>query len=276
MQLSQTNNALNKDLKTVFLITKPEFNFISSSMVREILVNNGNISKFVPKEVEKFLLKENDILIAETGIIPHGVAQMKFPHNAELLTQTLWGSIGWATPATLGVSVAKPNSRVILFTGDGSHQLTALEIGTLLRLKLKPVIIVLNNSGYTIERVLAENVDSKFNDIVQMNYSKFARVFDGDIWATKVTTADEFDKALKVTQIMNKLCYIEICTDKLDMPSLTKDLIESFKTVAKNDAKKFPKKSQVFNRKDETTEIKKEKRFSFETIVHTSLKNIGE
>ena len=61
LQLSQTNNALNKDLKTVFLITKPEFNFISSSMVREILVNNGNISKFVPKEVEKFLLTKHGI-----------------------------------------------------------------------------------------------------------------------------------------------------------------------------------------------------------------------
>ena len=55
LQLSQTNNALNKDLKTVFLITKPEYNFISSSMVREILANNGDISKFVPEEVDTFL-----------------------------------------------------------------------------------------------------------------------------------------------------------------------------------------------------------------------------
>lgn len=55
LQLSQTNNALFGELKTVFLITKPEYNFISSSMVREILVNGGDISKFVPKAVEEFL-----------------------------------------------------------------------------------------------------------------------------------------------------------------------------------------------------------------------------
>ena len=55
LQLSQTNNALNKDLKTVFLITKPEYNFISSSMVREILANNGDISNFVPAEVNDYL-----------------------------------------------------------------------------------------------------------------------------------------------------------------------------------------------------------------------------
>lgn len=55
LQLSQTNNSLDKDLKTIFLITKPEYNFISSSMVREILVNNGDISKFVPTPVYDYL-----------------------------------------------------------------------------------------------------------------------------------------------------------------------------------------------------------------------------
>ena len=55
LQLSQANNALNKDLKTVFLITKPEYNFISSSMVREILVNGGDITEFVPLPVKEYL-----------------------------------------------------------------------------------------------------------------------------------------------------------------------------------------------------------------------------
>ena len=56
LQLSQTNNALYNDLKTVFLITKPEYNFISSSMVREILANKGDISKFVPEVVNEYFL----------------------------------------------------------------------------------------------------------------------------------------------------------------------------------------------------------------------------
>lgn len=61
LQLSQTNNALNKNLKTVFLITKPEYNFISSSMVREILFNNGDISRFVPKAVNEYLSSKHGI-----------------------------------------------------------------------------------------------------------------------------------------------------------------------------------------------------------------------
>lgn len=55
MQLSQTNRSLSEDIKTVFLITRPEYNFISSSSVKEILKNNGDISKFVPKPVNDYL-----------------------------------------------------------------------------------------------------------------------------------------------------------------------------------------------------------------------------
>lgn len=55
MQLSQTNRSLSEDIKTVFLITRPEYNFISSSSVKEILKNDGDISKFVPKPVNDYL-----------------------------------------------------------------------------------------------------------------------------------------------------------------------------------------------------------------------------
>ncbi len=55
MQLSQTNSALCEDIKTVFLITKPKYNFISSSTIKEILANGGDISKFVPEAVNIYL-----------------------------------------------------------------------------------------------------------------------------------------------------------------------------------------------------------------------------
>ena len=180
-------------------------------------------SDYIYPRIMKFL-SENDIVVAETGIIPHGLVPLKFPQNTELQTQTLWGSIGWATPAAMGVCLAKRVNRVILVTGEGSHQLTAMEVGSMLRYKLKPIIMVLNNNGYTVERALSKSPDDKFNDIMQMNYAKFARVFGEDIWSVKVSSEEEFDKALRVSQIMDKLCYIEICTESMDMPELTKEI----------------------------------------------------
>ena len=58
MQLSQTNSALCEDIKTVFLTTKPKYNFISSSTIKEILNNDGDISKFVPEPVFNYLTKK--------------------------------------------------------------------------------------------------------------------------------------------------------------------------------------------------------------------------
>lgn len=55
MQLSQANSALSSDIKTIFLITKPKYNFISSSTIKEIYLNNGDISKFVPEPVYELL-----------------------------------------------------------------------------------------------------------------------------------------------------------------------------------------------------------------------------
>ena len=55
MQLSQTNSTLAHDIKTVFLITKPEYSFISSSTVKEVFINKGDISMFVPKPVKEYL-----------------------------------------------------------------------------------------------------------------------------------------------------------------------------------------------------------------------------
>lgn len=224
-------------------------------------------SDYIYPRLQEFL-KENDILIAETGIIPHGVAQMEYPENSELVSQTLWGSIGWSTPATFGTCMASRNKRVILFTGEGSHQLTAMELGSMLRYGVKPVVIVLNNKGYTIERLLSNNPEDKFNDVMQMNYSKFARVFEGDIWSTRVETQDDFDKALKVTQIMNKLCYIEVVTDPDDMPELSKELIASFKKNAKSETVAMPEK---YNGSKPMPKLSKGI-MNFATKVHESLK----
>lgn len=55
LQLSQANSALASEIKTVFLTTKPKYNFISSSTIKEIFLNKGDISKFVPEPVNDYL-----------------------------------------------------------------------------------------------------------------------------------------------------------------------------------------------------------------------------
>lgn len=50
-QISQLNNILGEGIETVFLVSQPKFSHISSSIVREILKNNGDASSLLPKQI---------------------------------------------------------------------------------------------------------------------------------------------------------------------------------------------------------------------------------
>lgn len=127
-----------------------------------------------------------------------GLAFALMPRGATFHNQTLWGSIGWATPAAFGAAVAAPNQRIVLVTGEGAHQLTVQEIGQFGRLGLRPVVFVLNNGGYLIERLLGTAPDSAYNDIAPWRYTELPRAFGCDDWMTaRVTTCGEFDAALE-------------------------------------------------------------------------------
>ena len=54
-QLAGMNKHLDQNIETFFLTPSEEFSNISSSLVREILMLGGDISSFVPQEVEKIL-----------------------------------------------------------------------------------------------------------------------------------------------------------------------------------------------------------------------------
>ncbi len=51
LQQATANMILAPDIETVFLLTKPEFSFMSSSSVKQIALNHGNLSQFVPAEI---------------------------------------------------------------------------------------------------------------------------------------------------------------------------------------------------------------------------------
>lgn len=194
--------------------------------------NNPLTSKYIYARFQEFL-EPNDIVFAETGIIPCGVAPLKLPKNTDFNSQSLWGSIGWATPASFGAQVAAPDRRVVVFTGEGSHQLTIQEISNFSRLGLKPIFIVLNNSGYTVERILSNHPDDAFNEIIPWNYVKLAEAFNCDIWTAQARTNIEFDTVLKQAKIEQKsrMCYIEIFTDKMDIPELSEKIMANLKRL---------------------------------------------
>lgn len=177
-------------------------------------------------------LREDDIVIAETGTVSMGLGFARMPKGTSFHNQTLWGSIGWATPAAVGAAVAAPDRRVILFTGEGSHQLTAQEIGQFAALDLKPVIFVLNNNGYLIERLLCKDPEIAYNDVAQWRYTELPHALGCDNWiAAKVTTCSELDNALDEAGRASSGVYIEVVTDTYAASPLAAKLHESLSSL---------------------------------------------
>jgi indolepyruvate decarboxylase len=154
-----------------------------------------------------------------------GLAFAQLPPGARFYNQTLWGAIGWATPAALGAAVAAPDRRVVLFTGEGSHQLTAQEICQFHRLGLRPIIFVLNNSGYLIERLLCDDPANPYNDVAPWNYAELPRALGCEDWFTsRVTTLGELDQALATAAQGDRAAYIEVVTGRYEAPPLPQRL----------------------------------------------------
>lgn len=164
-------------------------------------------------------LRAGDTVVLETGSSSLGVAPTILPDGVRVEAQVLWGSIGWATPAAFGVALADPSRRTILITGEGSHQLTANDVGAMGRFGANVIVFVLNNSGYLIERALEENPDWTYNDLAPWSYAELPKALGCASWYTaRVTTLGELDEAMKAARASKTGAYIEIIGGKMDMP----------------------------------------------------------
>lgn len=175
--------------------------------------------KWLWQRLQHFL-RRGDLVCAENGTSAIAVNNLRFPNGLRLLGQPLWGAIGYTLPALLGAMTAEPERRSLLFIGDGSFQISAQEWSTLLHRGLKPIIFLLNNKGYTIERYIL-GMESAYNDIANWRYAELARVFaeDRDCYSVSVSTELELEQALAVAADADRACFIELQLAKQDAPA---------------------------------------------------------
>lgn len=174
------------------------------------------------KRIQKFL-KEDDLIYAETGTASQGSAGLVMPKGAKYIASLIWGAIGYTLPALFGSLLANPERRQVLFIGDGSFQVTAQELSRILYNNLKPIIFLINNDGYTIERYIL-GMDEEYNDIPMWNYHKLPEhlIQDNKMLTFDVRTQGELEKALKEVENATHGTFIEVHFDKEDAPEALK------------------------------------------------------
>jgi indolepyruvate decarboxylase len=173
------------------------------------------------------IIADDAIVIAETGVALFCAAEMLMPKDVTFIGQTFYGSIGYTVGATLGAGLAAQNRQLILFIGDGSFQVTGQDLSTMIRNRLKPIIFLINNDGYTIERAIC---DHPYNDIQPWQYHKLVEIYGGGL-SFDVHTEGELEAALAKTADANDLVFIEIHTGRMDYPESLRSAGQSMAAI---------------------------------------------
>ncbi|HEY2507805.1 MAG TPA: thiamine pyrophosphate-binding protein [Streptosporangiaceae bacterium] len=162
-------------------------------------------------------LRQGDVLLTDNGT-SYAIFGFKLPPKCTVVASIIWGAIGYSVGALLGTLMAAPQRRHLLFIGDGSFQETAQELSTMLRHDCKPVIFLINNGGYTIERgYMGKTAD--YNDIATWAYAELPKVFRPDTTARSyvVKTMADLEEALSAPN--DSLIFIEAVMDPYDAPA---------------------------------------------------------
>ena len=177
-------------------------------------------------------LRPIDLLVTDTGTCLLKLNAMRLPDGVAIESQTLWGSIGWATPAALGCALADSERRVVLVTGDGAHQLTVQEIGVMGFTGAKPVVIVLNNGLYGVEALLSETGHA-YNDLPPWRYAQLPEAFGCQgWWSGRVSTVAELEQALVAINAHDGGAYLEVMIPPEESQPLAETLIETMHQTA--------------------------------------------
>lgn len=226
---------LVQNLDATKLSRDPKSTPVPKNKITETSTKSEIITQAILWPMVGEFLEENDVVVTETGTSNFGIWETKFPPGVTALSQVLWGSIGWSVGACQGAALAARDAggkrRTILFVGDGSFQLTAQEVSTMLRLDLKPIIFIICNDGYTIERYI-HGFDADYNDIATWKHKSLIEAFGGAARGAKtyqVKTQNEI-KALfndKEFKAANVLQLVELFVPKEDAPRALKMTAES-------------------------------------------------
>ncbi|CRG02040.1 thiamine pyrophosphate-requiring enzyme [Streptococcus pneumoniae] len=220
---------LIKGLMSISYKNKSEFPMYQRPKEHDYQVDHEPLTQATYFKMMQDFLQLDDILIAEQGSSFFGAYDLALYKDNTFIGQPLWGSIGYTLPATLGTQIAAPHRRNVLLIGDGSLQLTVQSLSTMIRQQLKPIIFVVNNDGYTVERLI-HGMKEPYNDIHMWDYKTLPAVFGGDnVVVHDVNTSHELKETFeKINAHSDCMHFVEVKMAIEDAPAKLSDIAKAF------------------------------------------------
>lgn len=149
-------------------------------------------------------LSRNTVVVADVGDALFGATDLFIREQTEFLAPAYYTSMGFAVPACVGAQLANPRLRPLVLVGDGAFQMTGMELATIARYQLNPVVVVLNNNGYGTERHMQ---DGPYNDLWPWQYYRLPEVL-GAGRGFRVETEEQLDEALTQAQAWTESFFL--------------------------------------------------------------------
>ncbi|USS90970.1 alpha-keto acid decarboxylase family protein [Fructilactobacillus carniphilus] len=192
------------------------------------VANQPLTQTFYQKALAQFL-QPHDTVVIEQGTSLFTIEDVRLPSGVKVISQPLWASIGYALPAALGSQLANPNRRHLLSIGDGSLLLTIQELAFAIEQHLTPIIFLLDNHGYTIERVI-HGERASYNDVPQLNYQHLLPALGAKPktyrFMTVKTETELMSTLTNLKEATPKLTIVQICLAKTDAPQALRKFVD--------------------------------------------------
>ncbi len=215
VDLGLKNLSQREKIESVNQTKEKEFKFEADKLIKQ--------EDFYAQIARYF--KENDVVYGETGTASHGLTEIKIPDGVKLVRSQIWGSIGAMLPMQMGAMLASPEKRHILLIGDGSFQVSAQALSRMIYNKQNPIIFLIDNDGYTIERYIM-GMKRDYNDVPKWDYSLLPQAFSkgqSNMKTAEARTQGELEEILKTLDDVNEGIIITVYMHQEDSPEVMVD-----------------------------------------------------
>lgn len=163
-------------------------------------------------------------IVCDVGDCLFAGAQIRTRLGSAFLSPAYYLSMGFALPGAVGAQLADPTRRPLVLVGDGAFQMTGMELITIAKLQLNPIILVLNNRRYATLKFMQPEENPKTHNVYPFDYTGYAKLLGGH--GSVAETPQELREALTRAREQHNFSLIEIKLDTEDASPILRRISE--------------------------------------------------
>ncbi|MCH5253400.1 MAG: biosynthetic-type acetolactate synthase large subunit [Lachnospiraceae bacterium] len=164
-------------------------------------------------------MEEDAIYVADVGQNQIWSCGYHIVKNGRFLTTGGMGTMGYSIPAAMGAKLACPDRQVVAVCGDGSFQMSMMELATMRQFKVPVKIIVLKNNCLGMVRQYQHFTYQDHYSVVDLSGSpdleKLAMAYDMKFM--RLFTMDGVENAIREFLAQDESVLMECVIDPMDL-----------------------------------------------------------